>query len=446
MAEQPKEKRLILIREYKAYATYTFPVKNDRRIAMRTLRYGLYAVLVCFVALIGIKKVFSETGNTQPSAAIDSSPEAVTSNNYVIIGWNDLGMHCISPRFSELSMLPPYNNLYVQVIKRGDPPTIVTTGIFLEYSIINNTTVVGKTDFWQYVEKLFGVALPTGVGLTGNKLKGYMKLHDTHFEVSGMPVLPYNDAMTWNPYQIALIKLKDKTTSALLATTRVVIPVSDEMHCDKCHAAGGVAAKGINTGTVEGNILTLHDNTHGTKLMASRPVLCAGCHSDNALGTPGKPGIPSMSLAIHGKHAILATLPDCYDCHPGKNTKCVRSAISAMGPVNRQPGCNRCHGGLKQVANSIKLGREPWLQEPGCSSAKCHDQSFSTGNNLYRNSTGHGGIYCSACHNSPHAWWPSLKAADNLQPINLQGEAGPIEICTVCHKTSPGGTGVHGSN
>jgi hypothetical protein len=164
---------------------------------------------------------------------------------------------------------------------------------------------------------------------------------------------------------------------------------------------------------VEGNILILHDNTHGTKLMNNRPVLCASCHSDNALGTPGSPGIPSMSLAMHGKQATLGVnMPGCYNCHPGSKTKCVRSAISAMGPVNGQPRCYRCHGGLKQVTNSIKLGREPWLQEPACT--KCHDALYTTGTNLYRNSTGHGDVYCSACHNSPHAWWPSLRAVDNL--------------------------------
>ena len=68
---------------------------------------------------------------------------------YVLIGWNDLGMHCISPSYKEMAILPPFNNLWVQVIQRGDPPQIVTSGVSIEYSVIDNTTVEGKTDFWQ---------------------------------------------------------------------------------------------------------------------------------------------------------------------------------------------------------------------------------------------------------------------------------------------------------
>src|SRR5512138_2161685 len=83
-----------------------------------------------------------------------------SGGEYVVIGWNDLGMHCINPTFKDLAILPPYNNLWAQVIKRGDPPKVVTSGISLEYSFINNKTVVGKTDFWQYARQLFGVTLP----------------------------------------------------------------------------------------------------------------------------------------------------------------------------------------------------------------------------------------------------------------------------------------------
>jgi hypothetical protein len=68
-------------------------------------------------------------------------PLVSSENDYVVIGWNDLGMHCINPSYKDLALLPPFNNLWVQVIQRGDPPKIVTSGISLEYSIVNNTTV-----------------------------------------------------------------------------------------------------------------------------------------------------------------------------------------------------------------------------------------------------------------------------------------------------------------
>jgi hypothetical protein len=85
-----------------------------------------------------------------PAPAAVTSGASVSASDYVVIGWNDLGMHCINPSFKSLAILPPNNNLWVQVIKRGDPPTLITDpnfGLTVEYSIPGNTQVEGKTDF-----------------------------------------------------------------------------------------------------------------------------------------------------------------------------------------------------------------------------------------------------------------------------------------------------------
>ena len=81
--------------------------------------------------------------------------------SYVLLGWNDLGMHCYNYSFKDLAVLPPYNTLWAQVIKRGDPPQIVTSGIRVQYSFPDNKTSTGKTDFWNYADQLFGV-IPAG--------------------------------------------------------------------------------------------------------------------------------------------------------------------------------------------------------------------------------------------------------------------------------------------
>jgi hypothetical protein len=368
-------------------------------------------------------------------AAVGTAGTVQQIGNYVVIGWNDLGMHCINPRFKEIILLPPYNNLMAIVIRKGEEPHLVTSGITLTYSLDQNTTVVGKTDFWQYAPQIFG-PLPLGVGLTGNGLSGRMKVVGDHFEATGVPVLPFNDNMTWNPYQHATIKLSGNAKGQ----TAFVVPISDEMNCQKCHATGGVAAPGINTPTLEGNILTLHDQRQGTNLMASRPVLCAGCHSDNALGKAGVRGVPSLSLAMHSKHASLGAQPKCYDCHPGAKTQCNRSAATGMGPTGTTPNCEKCHGTLTKVAADLKAGRQPWLQEPTC--AQCHGAKYSTGTTLFRKAKGHGGVYCIACHNSPHAWYPSKRTDDNTQPLALQGNNHAIgyKACFVCHTDRRTGT------
>src|SRR5665648_772758 len=56
------------------------------------------------------------------------------TGNYVVFAWNDLGMHCLNPSYDKLVILPPYNNLMVQVIKKGKIPEIITSGLSVEYS------------------------------------------------------------------------------------------------------------------------------------------------------------------------------------------------------------------------------------------------------------------------------------------------------------------------
>jgi hypothetical protein len=59
-------------------------------------------------------------------------------------------------------------------------------------------------------------------------------------------------------------------------------------------------------------------------------------------------------------------------------------------------------------------------------------------------STGHGNVMCSACHDSPHAIYPSREPRDNANMIALQGHAGTLSDCRVCHGVVPHGGGPHG--
>lgn len=344
---------------------------------------------------------------------------------YVLLAWNDLGMHCYNRDFRDMAVLPPFNTLWAQVVKAGNPPRVVTTGITVHYWYANNTYSVGKTNFWSFDKALFGVDLKPNVGLTGSGLKGRMKLAGDHFVATGIPLTEFSDnaLSTSQPYQLATVVVKDAATGLTLARQNVVTPVSSEMRCDRCHADRASANPYIATGRVATNILTLHDRRTGTKLMSQRPVLCAKCHGSNALGMPGKPGLPNLSNAMHGKHAgsVANTLDGCYNCHPGPKTRCLRDVMS----TNEGMTCISCHGPMQQVAHNAT----PWLKEPRCDS--CHDQKLN--NALYRFSTGHGGLYCEACHDSTHAIAPSRNPRDGLKFIALQGSNGPLTECSVCH-------------
>lgn len=389
-----------------------------------------------------------------PQAAPPALPEAGV---YKLIGWNDLGMHCMGPSYANLSILPPYNTLWAQLVLQGTTPQIITSGVTIEYSIENNTYSVGKTNFWTYAYKLFGVNLPPNVGLAGKGMSGTMDAASDHFVAAGIPLTAFYDGATpvpknWAPYQIAHLVARETATGKILAETRTVAPVSEEMNCNACHADG--MQEDIATGNVETNILTLHDKEEGTKLMSNRPVLCQKCHGDNALGMVGNPNLPNLSRAMHDKHKVENdnNLPaadkenlgpsqvtegtnNCYLCHPGVKTQCLRDVMWQRGLT-----CVGCHGTTADVANP---SRRPWIDLPRC--ADCHDAQYAENpNTLFRNSTGHGGLYCEACHGSPHAILPSTQPADNIQNIALQGYAGTLRDCKVCHGTNPVGAGPHG--
>ena len=43
-------------------------------------------------------------------------------------------MHCIDGKdYSTFSVLPPYNVIHAQLLKKGEPPVPVTTGVTLTY-------------------------------------------------------------------------------------------------------------------------------------------------------------------------------------------------------------------------------------------------------------------------------------------------------------------------
>jgi hypothetical protein len=137
---------------------------------------------------------------------------------------------------------------------------------------------------------------------------------------------------------------------------------------------------------------------------------------------------------MHSAHAprmgMITLQNKCYACHPGVVTQCQRDIHFAKGIV-----CVDCHGDMNAVANP---SRTPWKTEPKC--GNCHHvagHQYEEPGKLYRQSRGHNGVHCEACHGSPHAITPTVTAADNVQAIALQGHAGTIDTCTLCHIRRP---------
>lgn len=353
-------------------------------------------------------------------------PALGQQGDFVIFGYNDLGMHCMNEDASEFLLLPPYNTLRAQVLSRRDEhPLIISSGVTLRYMIQDNTHSADKTNFWSYTEALFGVKLAPNVGLTGNGLAGELQpAPEEDWVVTGIPITPLNDAGREDPYPLATITVLE--AGKVVARTQAVVPVSWEINCNLCHNTAGIS--------VATDILRAHDRLHGTTLESRKPVLCAECHADPALGAPGQEGVPTLTSAMHAAHAPrmdqVALANKCYACHPGLRTQCQRDVHFEIGLQ-----CVDCHGGMEAVGDPA---RRPWVDQPRC--GDCHARigfEFEQRDTLYRNSVGHGGVHCTACHNSPHAITPTVTEIDNQQAIVLQGHAGKIDKCTVCHTEQP---------
>lgn len=453
------------------------------------------------------------------------APHLARAANNQILGWNNLGMHCMDSDYSVFSILPPYNTINAQLIVAGK---LVTNGVgyTVTYQAVAdpdgsiNKTSADKGNWLEFAPLLYGgVAADQGLPFPGpdsfwmpgtnNAPQGM--LLDTNlnwFFAYGIPITPYDDAGIKNPYPMMRLIARNSGGTPI-ATNDIVLPVSDEMDCRACHASGGRDRAKPANGWVWSdnperdfrlNILRLHDqmqfsNHHDLYLSAlaannfnpqglyrgvvadGKPVLCAVCHASEALGTGSYSNIPPLTAAVHAGHA-RARDPDtlialdsslnrasCYRCHPGSTTRCLRGAmggaIAADGTLEMQ--CQSCHDNMSKVGAA---GRKGWLDEPNCQ--QCHtgtatsnngqirytscftdtnftervavNQTFATKSNtplpgisLYRFSTGHGGLQCSACHGSTHAEFPATHRNDNVRNEKIQGHAGVMIECTACH-------------
>ena len=491
-----------------------------------TTRAGLAAALLALLAACGggtdpgtdgaTPSALANASRTPSAESSTSTATSTATGSYTLLAWNDLGMHCVDGKdYSVFSILPPYNNLHAQLVNKSLGQQ-VTSGITLSYEAMAdstgsiNTTSVGKTNFWSWVKSLFGVTLANDVGLKGNstisKTPRPMTFNTTNkwFEAEGIPVTPYDDKGIKNFYPMVKVVAKD-ASGKVLATARTVLPVSDEMSCKSCHASTVVSndakpsAGWVNDSDPEKdwkkNILRLHDEKHQldsafsaalTKLaynqsglsataQGGKPVLCAACHSSNALPGTGISGISPLTQALHTLHARVqdptsltgltldssSNRTSCYLCHPGSVTQCLRGPMGNALDATGKPAmnCQSCHGNLSAVGSSARTG---WLNQPTCQS--CHhdgkrelsslsaagmtnvwaDQRFASnadtpaaGFNLYRFSKGHGGLQCESCHGATHAEYPSSHVNDNVLSQDVQGHAGTISECTACHKTVP---------
>jgi len=381
------------------------------------------------------------------AAMLLALPLALSAATNQILAWNNLGMHCMDSDYSVFSILPPYNTIEAQLIVGGK---LVTngSGYTVTYQAVAdptgsiNTTSVGKGNYANYVQTLYGAAVTADQGLAGWNMPGSgntpqtMLFEQTNqpaagvltpvnwWRAEGIPLSPYDDAHNKNTYPMMRLIAKNSSGVAL-ATNDIVLPVSDEMDCRACHASGSMATakpaagwvwSGIQERDFRLNILRLHDEKvfasnavlYAAALAArgfnpqglyrgvvadNHPVLCAACHASEALGAPSYGTIPPLTASIHSFHAHVmdpltgitldstANRSACYRCHPGSTTKCLRGAMGGAiaADGSMEMQCQSCHGNMSTVGSSKRVG---WFMEPNC--ASCHTGTATSNNGQIR--------------------------------------------------------------
>ncbi len=408
----------------------------------------------------------------------------VARTGWTVLGFNNLGMHCMDADFSVFATLPPYNTLIVQLVDAASALVTSPTGVTVTYQAVAdpsgsiNTTSAGKTNFWTYVQPLFGVTLPVNVGLLNHNMPGTsntpqpMIFDSTYnwFIAEGIPITPYDDASVKNPYPLMRVVARD-STGAVVGSSDIVLPVSDEMSCSTCHRSGsGSAAAQPSAGWVNNphpeldyrqNILRLHDdrqlgNPVYTSALAAKgfssaglyasalggkPVTCAACHLSEALAGSGITGIPQLTTAMHSLHANVIdpmtgqTLGSstnrsaCYRCHPGSVTRCLRgvmgNSVAADGSMEIQ--CQNCHGSMAMVGSPTRTG---WLQEPMCQNCHTGTAVQNNGQIRYTSTLDTAGTFRVAV-NTTFATQPNVPAT-GFSLYRFSAGHGGLQ-CSTCH-------------
>ncbi len=363
-----------------------------------------------------------------------------------ILGWNNLGMHCMDSDYSVFSVLPPYNTIEAQLIVNGHLVTASNSYTVTYEAVADsegsiNRTSIGKGNFAEYDAVLYGVDLAPDVGLVGWAMPGTnnapqaMVFERTNqpvpgvltpvnwFHAEGIPITPYDDEGGKSPYP--LMRLIARNGNAPIATNDIVLPVSDEMDCRACHASGTEMAAEPDAGWTWSanperdyrlNILRKHDDarfqqmpTAYTDLLATngfnplglyqtvvgdgQPILCAQCHLSEALPGTGVPGVAPLTEAVHAFHAHVAdavlnvTLDDSDNrvaCYRCHPGSTTRCLRGAMGGAIATDSSleMQCQSCHGNMSQVGSTNRVGWIMEPDCQS--CHTGTATANNGQIR--------------------------------------------------------------
>ena len=227
-------------------------------------------------------------------------------------------------------------------------------------------------------------------------------------------------------------------------------------------ADGSITNQAARLDALENSCYQCHPGTNVQCLrgaMFNGGMLCSDCHggmqqvgadfSQNVSPTNPAPG----SLLLGGDfydpadpqpRVPWANEPGCGSCHTGDANNSLAGTSGTL--VNNVDTFGNTDGiRLRQAfrtgdakATPIVPGNKRFA-EPAVPASFNGTANKGAGNpQLYRVSTGHGGVMCEGCHGATHSEWPNANpnSNDNIAAAQLQGHTGTLAECDTCHVAS----------
>jgi hypothetical protein len=238
---------------------------------------------------------------------------------------------------------------------------------------------------------------------------------------------------------------------------------------------GSIQNQGARLAALEENCYQCHPGTNVKCLrgaMFDGGMLCSDCHGNmldvgddfSAGVAPDNAGAFDLTTGnfydpASGQPRVpWANEPGCGSCHTGDAVDNLAGAGNVVVNLADNLGntdnirLRQAYRNGDQKATPIVPTNKRFAEPAVPASFNGFDNPGAGNPQLYRVSTGHGGVMCEGCHGATHAEFdsdaPSL-SNDDVTARQLQGHAGTIADCTTCHGNSiPGGSnnlnGPHG--
>jgi hypothetical protein len=209
------------------------------------------------------------------------------------------------------------------------------------------------------------------------------------------------------------------------------------IQCARCHYSPALDLAQVGPVDEPEQFKTGRQQTH--HITMSRAMHAHHGSLPDFMGSPLFPDMPPADDPLRMADQDITPVNDyentileesCYQCHPGKQTQCLRGAMFSGGTV-----CQDCHGNMAEVGNdfSIRVStdspgdfvldgslRVPWASEPGCQS--CHTGDAMNPNHPAGVNVAADGI--------------RLAQAYASETINVPGVVEPVEVASIYQ--SPG--------